>query len=146
MSTWLAKSKAKVVNFHFIQEKPFIFYHLSYKYGHTKASPLNEVSIYGSICRDAMLASQTHKKKQFYLETHSMRLYNVELELFTVIEFVILPFRDIVFNITRNCIQFLIITNNMVMETCLPAKKKTVIQCIRGSRRIQTSNNRSQIL
>ena len=62
MSTWLAKSKAKVVNFHFIQEKPFIFYHLSYKYGHTKASPLNEVSIYGSICRDAMLASQTHKK------------------------------------------------------------------------------------
>ena len=39
MSTWLAKSKAKVVNFHFIQEKPFIFYHLSYKCP-TKAFPL----------------------------------------------------------------------------------------------------------
>lgn len=62
MSTWLAKSKAKVVNFHFIHEKPFIFYHLSYEWSHEGIS-LDEVSIYGSICRDAMLASQTHKKK-----------------------------------------------------------------------------------
>ena len=77
-------------------------------------------------------------------ETQALRLNNENL--FPVIEFVFCPFGDIVLNVTRNRIQFVNVSNNMVVETGLPTKPKAVFQRVRGGRRFYTSNDRGQIL
>ena len=63
----------------------------------------------------------------------------------STIKTVLFPIRNIVLNVFRNCIQFIDIPNDMVMETRLPIKFDIVIGGIRLRANFYPSNDGRQI-
>lgn len=54
-----------------------------------------------------------------------------------------MPLDNIVFDVFGNTIQFILITDNAIVETCLPGKWNVVGVGETGNTRLQTTDNRS---